>query len=64
MKPMKLKCVLYTDDGKTWRCIRQFYVTDVVSQVLLDQSFAGMVLERIDKIEEENGDPRQSLSRS
>lgn len=54
MKPLKLKCVLYSDDGKTWRCIRQFYVTDVISQNLLDQSFAGMVLERVDKLEENN----------
>jgi hypothetical protein len=54
MKPMKLKCVLYTDDGQIWICIRQFYVTDVSTQDFREESFAGMKLKRIDKTEENN----------
>lgn len=54
MTPLKLKCVLYTDDGETWICIRQFYVTDVSTQDFREESFAGMKLKRIDKMEEKN----------
>ena len=63
MKPLKLKCVLFTDDGKTWHCIRQFYVEDVTSQELLNESFAGMKLQRIDTTEDKHDDPRQTLPR-
>ena len=55
MKPLKLKCVLYTDDGETFLCIRQFYVTDVASQNFREENFAGMKLKRVDKLEENHG---------
>ena len=35
MKPLKLKCVLYTDDGETFICIRKFHATDVSSTCLI-----------------------------
>jgi hypothetical protein len=54
MKPLKLKCVLYTDDGEIWICIRQFYASDLVTNVIVEDQFAGMKLKRIDKMEETN----------
>ena len=64
MTPRKLKCVLYTTDGKTWDCIRQFYVEDVTRGELLNESFAGMKLQRIDTTEDKHDNPRQTLPRS
>ena len=54
MKPLKLKCALYTDDGETWICIRQFYASDVATNTIVDDQFAGMKLKRIDNMEERN----------
>jgi hypothetical protein len=59
MKPLKLKCVLYTDDGETFLCIRQFYVTDVATQVFREENFAGMKLKRVDKMEENHGSDKR-----
>ena len=51
-KPLKLKCVLLTEDGQNWLVIRQFYVTDLATNNLLDEQFGGMRLKRIDKEDE------------
>jgi len=64
MKPLKLKCVLYTDDGETFLRIRQFYVTDVASQEFREENYAGMKLKRVDKMEEKNDNNRQQFPRS
>ncbi len=59
MKPLKLKCVLYTDDGETWICIRQFYASDLATNVIIDDQFAGMKLKRVDKMEKTDDNEQQ-----
>jgi hypothetical protein len=51
MKPLKLKCILLTEDGEKWLCIRQFYATDLITNEFLDVQFQGMKLQISDKQE-------------
>ena len=40
--PLKLKAVLISDDGgKTWLCVRQYYLTDVTTNRFLDDLIQG-----------------------
>lgn len=53
-KALKLKCVLFTEDGIEWVVIRQFYATDLYTNNLTDDQFAGMhLLKKIDKKDEQ-----------
>jgi hypothetical protein len=52
---LKLKCLLLTEDGKNWICIRQYYATDLKTNEFLEQSFQGMRLKTVDEMEEKNG---------
>ncbi|HUU38932.1 MAG TPA: hypothetical protein VMW46_12115 [Candidatus Desulfaltia sp.] len=50
MKPLKLKCMLLSEDGETWIVIRQFYAVDLQSNTILDGlELAGMKLKTISK---------------
>lgn len=64
MKALKLKCVLYTDDGETWICIRQFYASDLATNVIIDDQFAGMKLKRVDKMEKTDDNDQHQPSGS
>ena len=40
--PLKLKAVLISDDGgKTWLCVRQYYLTDVTANRFLSELMQG-----------------------
>ena len=40
--PLKLKAVLISDDGgKTWLCVRQYYLTDVTANRFLNELMQG-----------------------
>jgi len=54
MRPLKLKCVLLTEDGENWLCIRQFYATDLITNAFVEQEFQGMHLKTIDEKDEKN----------
>jgi hypothetical protein len=54
MKPLKLKCLLLSEDGENWLVIRQFYATDLITNEFLDEQFQGMKLKKIDRMEETN----------
>jgi len=50
MKPLKLKCILLSEDGETWLVIRQFYAADLQTNTILDGlELAGMKLRTIVK---------------
>jgi hypothetical protein len=54
MKPLKLKCLLLSEDGQNWLVIRQFYATDLITNEFLDEQFQGMKLKKIDRMEEKH----------
>jgi hypothetical protein len=63
MKPLKLKCMLLTEDGETWLVIRQFYAADLQSNAILDGvELAGMKLKTISKPGKTDG-PRTAEQR-
>lgn len=56
MKPLKLKCLLLSEDGENWIVIRQFYAVDLQSNSILDGlELAGMKLKTISKPGEPDG---------
>jgi hypothetical protein len=61
MKPLKLKCMLLSEDGATWIVIRQYYASDLVTEQFLDEKFTGMKLIRIDKGDENGQKPDPSV---
>jgi hypothetical protein len=59
-KSMKFKALLLTQDGgETWLCVRQYYLTDLVTGQFLDTSLQGVRLKTI----KENQHEQKSNSR-
>jgi hypothetical protein len=53
MKPLKLKCMLLSEDGETWLVIRQFYAADLqTNRILEGVELSGMKLKTISKPEQ------------
>jgi len=55
---MKFKALLLTrDGGKTWLCVKQYYLSDATTGRLLDEILQGM---RLITIEENHHDKRRA----